>query len=134
MNMKPFTDPQTGIRGLKPVGWTRGIYGIWERASDQSMLLQRGIPNMTTEQTKALIRMYDLPRLQERTGRHKTAAFQWDLYKAETKGPADETFAGSGFHRGSEFDSVIRKQHSAKSMAHRVTTNPELNSFKLFSR
>lgn len=92
MNMKPFIDPQTGIRGLKPVGWTRGIYGLWERASDQSMLLQRGIPNMTTEQTKALIHMYDLPRLQERTGRHKTAAFEWDLYKVETKGPADETF------------------------------------------
>jgi SagB-type dehydrogenase family enzyme len=92
MNMKPFIDPQTGIRGLKPVGWTRGIYGLWERASDQSMLLQRGIPNMTTEQTKALIHMYDLPRLPERTGRHKTAAFEWDLYKVKTKGPADETF------------------------------------------
>jgi SagB-type dehydrogenase family enzyme len=92
MNMKPFTDPKAGVSGLKPGGWTQHSFGIWERASDQSMLLQRGIPNMTTEQAKALIRMYDLPRLQERTGRYKTAVFQWDLYKVETKGPADGIF------------------------------------------
>jgi SagB-type dehydrogenase family enzyme len=92
MNMKPFTDPKAGVRGLTPGGWTRQSFGVWARASDQSMLLQRGIPNMTTEQAKALIRMYDLPRLQEPVGRYKTAVFQWDLYKVETKGPADGTF------------------------------------------
>ena len=36
--------------------------------------------------------MYDLPILRERTGRYKTAAFQWDIYHVETKGPADEPF------------------------------------------
>lgn len=88
MNMKPFSDPQAGISGLKPGGWGRQGIGIWERLSDQSLLLQRGSPNMTTEQLKAWIPIYGLPRLPECTGQQKTAAFQWDLYQVETKGPA----------------------------------------------
>ena len=87
MNMKPFSDPQAGVSGLKPGGWSRQGLGIWEHTRDQSLLFQRGSPNMTTEQLKAWIRMFDLPRLQERTGRHKTAAFQWDLYQVEAKRP-----------------------------------------------
>ncbi len=92
MNMKPFSDPQAGVSGLKPGGWSRQGIGIWERLSDQSLLLQRGSPNMTTEQLQAWIRMYGLPKLPECTGQQKTAAFQWDLYHVETRGPADETF------------------------------------------
>jgi SagB-type dehydrogenase family enzyme len=93
MNMKPFTDPRAGINGLKPGGWTMAGIGLWIHSSDQSMLFQRGIPNMTAEQIKTgLIPMYDLPKLKERTGRHRTASLQWDLYRAETRGPAGETF------------------------------------------
>ena len=91
--MKPFTDPQAGVSGLIPGGWTRQGLGLWIRTSDQSVLFQRGIPNATAEQVRTgLLPMYDLPRLQEHTGRHKTAAFQWDLYHAETKGPGGEAF------------------------------------------
>jgi SagB-type dehydrogenase family enzyme len=91
--MKPFTDLQVGISGLKPGGWAQLGLGFWMRASDQAFLFQRGIPNMTAEQIKAgLLPMFDLPKLRERTGRQKTAAFQWDLYHVETKGPADEPF------------------------------------------
>jgi SagB-type dehydrogenase family enzyme len=92
MNMIPFSDPQACVSGLKPARWSRQGLGIWERSNDQSLLIQRGIPNMTTEQLKAWIRMYDLPRLPERTSRHKTAAFQWDLYQVETKGSTGGTF------------------------------------------
>jgi SagB-type dehydrogenase family enzyme len=56
------------------------------------LFLQRGIPNMTAEQVKALILLYGLPGLQERTGRRKTATLQWDLYHVETRGPNDEPF------------------------------------------
>jgi SagB-type dehydrogenase family enzyme len=92
MKMTPFTDPGMGIGGLKPAGWPYQGFGSWMRASDQSLLMQRGFPNMTTEQVKSFIQFYDLPKLQERTGRHRTAAFIWDLYQVETKGPADEPF------------------------------------------
>jgi len=93
MIMKPFSDAQLGIGGLKPGGWTRPELGFWVRASDQAVLFQRGIPNMTAEQIKlSLLPMFDLPRLREPTGRHKTAAFQWELYHVETRGPADELF------------------------------------------
>jgi SagB-type dehydrogenase family enzyme len=93
MSMKPFTDLQVGVSGLKPGGWTQPGLGFWMRASDQAILFQRGIPNMTAEQIKVgLLPMYDLPRLRERTERHKTTSFQWDLYQVETKGPADEPF------------------------------------------
>ena len=91
MIMKPFSDAQAGVSGLKPVGWSRQGIGIWERASDQSLLFQRGNPNMTAEQLKAWIRMYNLPKLAECTGQQKTAAFQWDLYHVETRGKTDET-------------------------------------------
>ncbi len=93
MSMKPFSDPQVGVSGLKPGGWTRAGLGFWMRASDQAFLFQRGIPNMTVEQIKVgLLPMYDLPRLGERMGRHRTAALEWDLYRVETKGPAEESF------------------------------------------
>ena len=93
MSMKPFTDSQVGVSGLKPGEWTQPSLGFWMRASDQAFLFQRGIPNMTAEQIKVnLLPMYDLPKLRERTGRQKTAAFLWDLYHVETKGPADEPF------------------------------------------
>jgi SagB-type dehydrogenase family enzyme len=91
MNMKPFTDTRAGISGLKPGRWAAQSLGLWIRASDESLLFQRGIPNMTAEQVKTgLIPMYGFPRLQERSGRHKTAAFQWDLYRVETKGEKDQ--------------------------------------------
>jgi SagB-type dehydrogenase family enzyme len=86
MNMKPFIDPQVGVSGLKPTGWKWIGPGLWIGPDDEPFFFQRGIPNMTAEQIKTgLIPMYDLPRLQERTGRHKTASLQWDLYRVETK-------------------------------------------------
>jgi SagB-type dehydrogenase family enzyme len=91
MIMKPFSDPLAGVSGLKPGGWSRQAIGIWERTRDRSLLIQRGNPNMTAEQLKAWIRMYNLPRLPECTGEQKTAAFQWDLYHVETRGPAGGT-------------------------------------------
>jgi SagB-type dehydrogenase family enzyme len=91
MKMNPFTDLQAGVSGLKPGGWTMEGIGLWIRPSDGSLLFQRGIPNMTAEQVKTgLIPMYNFPKLQERTGRHKTDSFQWDLYHVETKDPAGE--------------------------------------------
>lgn len=91
MNMKPFTDPEAGISGLKPSGWTVDSLGLWIRPSEGALLLQRGIPNMTAEQIKTgLIPMFGFPRLKERIGRHKTAAFQWDLYRVEAKGENGE--------------------------------------------
>ncbi len=93
MSMKPFTNPRVGVSGLKPGGWTQAGLGFWIRASDQAFLFQRGIPNMTAEQIRVgLLPMYDLPILRERTGRHQTAAMEWDLYQVETKGPAGELF------------------------------------------
>ena len=93
MHMQPFSDAQVGVSGVKPGGWSRQYLGFWIRTSDQALLFQRGIPNMTAEQIKtSLLPMFDLPRLGERMGRQKTAALQWELYHAETRGPADEPF------------------------------------------
>jgi SagB-type dehydrogenase family enzyme len=91
MNMKPFANPQAGVNGLKPAGWTVDSLGLWIRPADGALLFQRGMPNMTAEQIKTgLIPMFGFPRLQERTGRHKTDSFQWDLYRVETKDPSGE--------------------------------------------
>ena len=91
MNMKPLTDPRVGIRGLKPAGWKSDGLGFWIRPGDEPLLFQRGIANMTVDQIKTgLIPMFGFPKLGERTGRRKTAALQWDLYRLETKSPGGE--------------------------------------------
>ena len=93
MRMKPITDPQVGLSGLVPAGWKRAALGFWLRPSDGAMLFQRGLPNMTAEQVRlGLLPMYDMPRLGEPTGLHKTEALQWQLYHGQAKGPTGELF------------------------------------------
>ena len=90
MTMKPFTDPRAGVSGLKPGGWAGQDIGLWVRASDQAMLLQRAIPDMTADQIRlGLIPMFDLPKLRECAGQHKTASFQWDLYHTNAEDAPD---------------------------------------------
>jgi SagB-type dehydrogenase family enzyme len=90
MTMKLFTNSRAGVSGLKPGGWTAQDLGLWVRASDEALLFQRGIPNMTAEQIKVgLIPLFDFPRLQERTGQHQTTSFEWDLYHVEAGKSAD---------------------------------------------
>ncbi len=91
MHMESFNDPQMGVSGLKPDGWSQPELGLWVRLSDQAVLFQRGIPNITGEQVRlSLLPQFDLPRLREASGRHKTAAFEWELFQAEAKGPEGE--------------------------------------------
>jgi SagB-type dehydrogenase family enzyme len=91
MNMEPFNDPQMGVSGLKPDGWSQPELGLWVRLSDQAVLFQRGLPNITGEQVRlSLLPQFDLPRLREPSGQEKTAAFKWELYQAEAKGPEGE--------------------------------------------
>jgi len=93
MRMKPFTDPQVGLSGLTPGGWTRSGLGFWMRPGDGAVLFQRGIPNMTAEQVKVgLLPMYAMPRLGEPSGRRKTAVLQWELYHGESQRPGGEPF------------------------------------------
>ncbi|MGC1378816.1 MAG: SagB/ThcOx family dehydrogenase, partial [Anaerolineales bacterium] len=91
MTMKSFTDPRAGVSGLKPGGWRTGPdVGLWVRASDHAMLLQRAIPNMTVDQIRrGLIPMFELPKLRECAGQHKTASFQWDLYHTNAEDAPD---------------------------------------------
>jgi SagB-type dehydrogenase family enzyme len=91
MNMEPFNDPRMGVSGLKPAGWSQPELGLWVRLSDQAVLFQRGIPNITSEQVRlSLLPQFDLPRLREPGGQHKTAAYEWELYRAEAKGSEGE--------------------------------------------
>jgi SagB-type dehydrogenase family enzyme len=90
MTMKAFTDPRAGVSGLKPGGWAGPDVGLWVRASDGAMLLQRAIPNMTADQVRlGLIPMFDLPKLRERAGQHKTDSFEWDLYHTNAEDAPD---------------------------------------------
>ncbi len=91
MSMNAFTDPQMGITGLKPGGWTRPGLGFWMRPRDGAVLFQCGIPDITAEQIGlSLLPMYDMPRLREPSGRYQTAALRWELYHGESKGAAGE--------------------------------------------
>ena len=91
MHMESFNDPQMGVSGLKPDGWSQPELGLWVRLSDQAVLFQRGIPNMTGEQVRlSLLPQFDLPRLRERAGGTRRPRSNGNFFTAEAKGPEGE--------------------------------------------
>lgn len=93
MNMETYTDPQTGVSGLRPGEWRQESFGLWVRPSDFAGFFQRGIPNMTAEQVKTgILPLYGFPKLQDPVGSHKTASFEWDLYHLEGKDSDGDPF------------------------------------------
>ncbi|MFC1716521.1 PKD domain-containing protein [Candidatus Poribacteria bacterium] len=94
MEFRTFTNPDMGIQGILPVGWTEREPGEFTRGTsdaDETVLVQLGVPNITIEQMKVFL----LPRLKveelpESTRSIKNDNFSWDLYNVESEGLTGE--------------------------------------------
>lgn len=87
MNLKPFTDTQMGVSGLIPEGWAiSDELGLFLRETDQTVFYQRGIPDMTVAQIKAIfLPEFGISSLPEPPGNLKTTHFVWDFYVVNDK-------------------------------------------------
>jgi pimeloyl-ACP methyl ester carboxylesterase len=92
IELEPFTDQVTGIRGVLPAGWASagpGLYAGLNSKGDLAFLLMLRLPDIPLDRNLT-------PRLQRlgvdampgSTGRRETTAFIWDLYTFEGNAPA----------------------------------------------
>jgi SagB-type dehydrogenase family enzyme len=92
MNPKRFTNPDMGISGVAPEGWTQAHPGIWlRRASeaDPTHLVQQRVGGMSLDEVMALaVSEEGLDELPGRAGTIEGLSLPWDWYRGNISGPA----------------------------------------------
>ncbi len=92
IELEPFADPLTGLRGVLPAGWASagmGLYASLNAKGDLAFLLVLRLPDLPLDQTLTpRVQGLGVDALPESTRRRETAAWAWDLYAFEGNTPA----------------------------------------------
>jgi pimeloyl-ACP methyl ester carboxylesterase len=89
LEMVFFSNPELGIRGIAPGGWTETAPGVYERgraASDATALVLGREPGTIQDLLARLAAERGFEASPDRVEQRESGHFAWDLYAAETQG------------------------------------------------